>query len=59
MSGKAGSLELSEPGSVSKSGTVSRGEQTTPEEWNNAKHKAGKSEQGRKKKKKESESTSL
>ena len=51
MSGKAGSLELSEPGSVSKSGTVSRGEQTTPEEWNNAKHKAGKSEQGRKKKK--------
>lgn len=38
VSGHGGALELSEPCTVSTSGTVSRGEQMSPEEWNNARH---------------------
>lgn len=40
-SGMGDSRELSEPGTVSMVGTVSRDEQMTPEEWTNARHKVG------------------
>lgn len=46
MSGHGDSLELSEPRTVSISGTVSRGEQMSPEEWNNARHKVEEGEWG-------------
>lgn len=42
------SRELSEPGTVSIVGTVSRGEEMTPEEWDNARHKVGERGRGKK-----------